>query len=545
MGNQHDSNGFDTITRRRLLASGVAVSGAALAGCLSPSGEGDADGEGPNGETSGDQLNFTQQVAPIEWDPVVANDAYSGQVYHGIYDMLYEYSPGELDMEPKLASDMPEIEEDGARFIIPLREEPEFHNGDPFTAEDVIHTFTAPVEEQTDNMPDFDMIESAEEIDEQTVQFDLAYAYAPFETLTLPSTFIVNAEARQNDPEAFNQTEPIGTGPYRFVEAEIGEYADIELWEDYWDDPSQVPSIRFEPAEDDAGRVSRILGRETHLIEGIPPADWDDLEAEEEIEIASVESTGYLYFAFNCAEGPTADPDVRRAIAHCHSTQSFVEDIFGDAAEWTNMSCAPATAEEIGMESMEYFQDLGYEFDPETAQQLLDESDAIDEGDTIDIIAPPDDVRQNWGELIADRLTEIGYGASVQVLDWDVFTSTYQSGDADEFQMYTLGWTGGADPDVYYYQLFHEDNAGVTQGHYYDNAEFHEAIVEARETFDDAERAALYNQIQETILEDCVHIPGWTDLNAAAYLSDEVEGIQADLQTTTNPRMDHPDVALR
>lgn len=545
MGNQHNSNGFDAITRRKLLASGVAVSGAALAGCLSPSDEGGNGAEGDGNGVGGDQLNFTQQVAPIEWDPVVANDAYSAQIYHTIYDGLYEFQPGELDMEPKLAADMPEVEEDGQRFIVELREEPEFSDGTPVTAEDVIHTFTAPVEEQTDNSPDFDMIASAEEIDEHTVQFDLEFIYAPFETLTLPQ-YIVNAEARQDDPDVFNETNPIGSGPYEFVDAEIGEFADVELRDDYWDDEDhQVQSIRYEPAEDDAGRVSRILGQETHLIEGIPPADWDDIEAEDSIEIASVESTGYLYFAFNCNEGPTADPDVRRAIAHCHSTQSYVEDIFGEAAEWTNMSAAPATAEEIGMEGPDYFQDLAYEFDPETAQELLDGSDAIDEGDTIDIIAPPDEVRQNWGELIADRLNEIGYGANVQVLDWDVFTSTYQSGDADEFQMYTLGWTGGSDPDIYYYQLFHEDNAGVTQGHYYDNAEFHEMIVEARQTFDDAERAALYNDIQELIIEDCVHIPGWTDLNAAAYLTDEVEGIQADLQTSENPRMDHPDVALR
>jgi peptide/nickel transport system substrate-binding protein len=316
------------------------------------------------------------------------------------------------------------------------------------TAEDVIHTFTAPVEEQTDNSPDFDMIASAEEIDEHTVQFDLEFVYAPFETLTLPQ-YIVNAEARQDDPEVFNTENPIGSGAYELVGAEIGEYADVELRDDYWDDEDhQVQSIRYEPAEDDASRVSRILGQETHLIEGIPPADWDDIEAEEGIDIASVESTGYLYFAFNCNEGPTADPDVRRAIAHCHSTQSYVEDIFGEAAEWTNMSAAPETADAIGMEGPDYFREQAYEFDPETAQELLDGSDAIDEGDTIDIIAPPDDVRQNWGELIADRLTEIGYGASVQVLDWDVFTSTYQTGDSDEFQMYTLGWTGGSDPDI-------------------------------------------------------------------------------------------------
>jgi peptide/nickel transport system substrate-binding protein len=544
MGKQHDADVFDAVTRRKLLASGVAVSGAALAGCLSPSGEGDPEeGEG-DGEPGADQLNFTQQVAPIEWDPVVANDAYSGQIYHTIYDGLYEYPPGSLDMEPKLAAEMPEVENDGMRYIVPLREEPEFHNGDPVTAEDVVHTFTAPVEEQTDNMPDFDMIESAEAIDEHTVQFDLAFVYAPFESITLPS-YVVNAEARQDDPEAFNTENPIGSGPYQFVEAEVGEFVDVEVWDDYWDEPSQVPSIRYEPAEDDAGRVSRILARETHLIEGIPPADWDDIEAEEGIEIESIESTGYLYFAFNCQEGPTTDPDVRRAIAHCHSTQNYVEEVLDEAAEWTNMSVAPATAEDIGMEGPEYFQEQAYEFDPDTAQQLLDDSDAIDEDDQIEIIAPPDEIRQNWGELIADRLNEIGYGANVQVLDWDVFTSTYQAGDADDFHMYTLGWTGGADPDIYYYQLFHEDNAGVTQGHYYDNAEVHETIIEARETLDDGERATLYNQIQETIIEDCVHIPGWNDLNAAAYVADEVEGLQADFQTTTNPRMDQPDLALR
>lgn len=542
---ENTSDRIGSISRRKLLASGVAVSGGALAGCLSPS---DEDAEGPDengGETSSDQLNFTQQVAPIEWDPVVANDAYSGQIYHAIYDTLYEYPPGELDLQPKLATDMPEIENDGMRYIVELEEGPEFHNGDPVLAEDVIHTYTAPVEEQTDNMPDFDMIESVEEIDERTIQFDLQFVYAPFETLTMPATYIVSASARQDDPEAFNQTNPIGSGPYQFVDADIGEYADIELWDDYWDEPSQIPSIRFEPAEDDAARVSRILAQETHLIEGIPPADWEDIEAEEGIDITSVESTGYLYMAFNCAEGPTADPEVRRAIAHCHSTQSFVEDIFGDAAEWTNMSVAPATAEAVGMEGPEYFREQAYEFDPDTAQELLDNSDAVDDGETFDIICPPDDVRRNWSELIADRLTEIGYGANVQQLDWGVFTDTYQSGDADEFQLYTLGWTGGVDPDVYYYQLFHEDNVGLTQGHYYDNAEFHDMIVEARQTIDEEERAAMYNEVQETIIEDCVHIPGWTDLNAAAYLSDSVEGLQADFQTTTNPRMDTPELALR
>ena len=536
-----------SLTRRHLLGSGVAVSAAFVAGCTGAEDPDDPD-EDPDADPvdaeAPEQLNFTQQVAPIEWDPIVLNDAYSTQITQTIYDGLYEYEPGTLDPQPKLAADEPEIEDDGETFIVELREEPEFHNGDPVTAEDVVHTFLAPVEEETDNMPDVDMIEDAQEIDEHTVEFTLEFPYAGFETIVLPSS-IVNAEVRQEDRDAYNFENPIGSGPYQFVDWEDGEFVDVELWDDYWDEPSQVPEIRYEPAEDDAGRVARILAEETHVMEGIPPQDWDAIEAEGGIGIESVESTGYLYMAFNCQGGPTEDPDVRRAIAHCHSAQAFVEDIFGEAAEWTNMSVAPATAEEFNMPDPDHFRDQAYEFDPDTAKELLDDSDAIDDGEELNIIVPPDDIRQNWAELIADRLNEIEYGASVQRLDWDVFTDSYTSGDPDEFNIYALGWTGGADPDVYFYQLFHEDNEGITQGHFYDNPEFHEQISEARQTFDSDERGEMYTEIQETIIEDCVHIPGWTDLNAVAYVEDAVEGLIASTSTSTNPHLDYPGLALR
>ncbi len=535
----HDS----ALTRRRLLASGVAVSAALATGYL----EGDNDAVYAEPSVSqaqqNEQLNVTQQVAPIEWDPIVLNDAYSNQITQTIYDGLYEYEPQTLDPQPKLAADDPEVERDGERYILELEDGPEFHNGDPVTAEDVVHTFLAPVEEETDNMPDYDMIEDAEAIDDQTVQFDLEHVYGPFETIVLPSA-IVNAEARQDDPEAFNTTDPVGSGPYQFVDATIGEFVDVERWDDYWDEPSEIEEIRFEPAEDDAGRVARILGQETHIMEGIPPADWEDIEATDGVAIESIESTGYLYMAFNCREGPTADPDVREAVALCHSPQDFVEGVLGEAASYTNMVIAPEVADEFDIDQ-EQFLDMAYEFDPEEAQSLLDGSDEIDEGDELEIIVPPDDIRQAWGELIADRLGEIGYGGNVRRLDWDVFTDSYTSGDADEFNIYSLGWTGGADPDVYFYQLFHEDNEGITQGHFYDDDDFHEMIRDARRSIDDDERSELYTEIQTEIIEEVVHIPGWNDLNAVAYLEDEVDGVLASTTTSTNPHLDHPDLSLQ
>ncbi len=539
---RRDTKHQSRITRRQAIASGAAVSASLfLAGCADDAEEGLPEDDDDTPEVA-DQLNITQQVAPIEWDPIVANDAYSGQIYHTIYDGLYEYDVQTVDPQPKIAADFPEIERDGERFIIPLREEPEFHDGTPVTAEDVVHSFMAPIEEQTDNMPDFDMIEEAEAVDDYTVQFDLEFPYGAFETVTL-ETYIVNSEVRQEDPDAFNLENPVGSGPYQFDQAEIGEFADVTLWEDYWDEPSQIPSIRWEPAEDDAGRVSRMLARETDVMEGIPPADWDAIEGEDEISIEDTADTGVFYLAFNCQEGPTADPDVRRAIAYCHSTSAYVDDVIAEAGQNINYPVGPTIAEEWDF-PVDEWNDMEYEFDPDRAQELLDNSDAIEEGDEIHFISPPDDLREQWCELVADRLNEIGYGGTVERLDWDTFTDTYQSGDADEFNVYSLGWTGGGDPDVYLYQLFHESQAGVNQGHFYENDEFHEKIVDARESVDMDERRELYIEVVEEILEEVIWIPGWNTLSAIAFDEDRVENVLPDTTTTTTPRMDLPDSAL-
>ena len=541
MSRQHDPCDNASLTRRHLLGSGVAVSAAMVAGCLGADDE-PADPDEPDVEVP-DQLNVTQQVAPVEWDPIVLNDAYSGQIVHTIYDGLYEYEVQTLEPQPKIAADVPEIERDGERYIVELREEPEFHDETPVTAEDVVHTFLAPVEEETDNMPDVAMIDTAEAIDEHTVQFDLEFPYGAFDNLVLARN-VVHSEARQEDPEAYNTENPIGSGPYQFVDAEIGEFADVELWEDYWDENSQVPEIRWEPAEDDAARVSRILAQETDVMEGIPPADWEDIEAQDGIGIGETEATGIFYMAFNTQEGPTADPDVRRAIAHCHSTGAFIDDVIGEAGTNVNMPVAPTIADEWDF-PVDEWNDMAYEFDPDLAQELLDGSDAIEEGEEIDFIVPPDDIRQQWAELAADRLNEIGYGGTVERMGWDVFLDTYSTGDADDYHAYTLGWTGGADPDVYLYQLFHRDNEGVTQGHYYDDDEFHEKIMDARQSVDRDERRELYVEVTEEILEECIWIPGWNDLSAIAYVEDRVENVLPDTSTTTTPRLDLPDVSLQ
>ncbi|WP_440766417.1 ABC transporter substrate-binding protein [Natronorubrum sp. DTA7] len=514
-----------TATRRRLLASGAAVSAAVVAGCI-----GGDEGPGDDG------LLYTQEVSPDgEFDPVITFDAYSAQINNLVYDGLYEYDFN-LDPQPKLAAGEPEEERDGERYIVELVDGAEFHNGDPVTAEDVVHTLTAPVEEETQNMPTFQMVDvdNTEAVDEQTVQIDLEFPYGAFTELQLVAN-IVNAEVREDDRDTYI-TDPVGSGPFTFEDWTSDEYVELEAWDDYWDDPApELESVRFEAAEDDAGRVSQILAGDTDAIATVPPEDWDQIEGEEGIEVHRTESPSYMYVAFNCNDGGTTDPDVRRGVAHAFSIDEFVNQNLGDSAVPLE-SPIPPLVDELGWDfPTDDWADMSPGYDPDEAQELLDGAAPDDWNPTI--IVPPDDVRIALGELIASRLDELGYDAEVQSLDFATLGETYVTGDADDYEMYILGWTGGPDPDVYLYNLFHEDNEGISQGHFYEGSDdFHDNIMEARETVDQDDRRELYIDVVDEIVEEVPVMAAYSPHNTIAT-QDYVRDLQPHPAVASNPQL--------
>ncbi|MCU4972266.1 ABC transporter substrate-binding protein [Halobacteria archaeon AArc-m2/3/4] len=509
---------------------------------------------GQVGAQEGDgSIHITQQVEPAQdYDPVVLNDAYSARIANHIYDGLYEFGP-ELEIEPKVAVGEPEVEEDGMRYIVEIEDGIEFHNGDPLTAEDVLHSFTAPVEEETDNAPTFDMIdiEASDTIDEHTVQFDLLEPYGPFPTMTL-ATNIVNMDLRLEEEDvdpaerSYNVDDPVGSGPYQYVDHAEGEFFDMVRWDDYWDEPlPNVEEVRWVATEDDAARTAQIRAGDTDFITGIPPADYELLDGEDGVEVYNTPSISYFYIAFNCNDGPTQEPEVRNAIDHTFSASAFIDDIIGELGENAVAPMGPSVLEEWGFPADEYAE-MENEYDPEQAAEMMEGH--VPDGWEPELIAPPDDIRIALMERVAARLgemTQFGVDINPQVrsLSWGEFLDRYTTGDADDYAAYTLGWTGHNDPDAYYWALFHEENEGVTQGHYYDNSEFHQTIRDARETFDEDERFDLYDQATRMLLEDKVHIPAYSIHNSIAALP-HVEDLEVHPHSSIKPRLvsDHHNV---
>ena len=524
-------------TRRQALAGAAASGSFLLAGCAGGSGDGSGD------DPSSQELYFAQVKGPLDMDPIVINDVPSAQIANQIYDGLYEYDDG-LGVVPKIAADSPTVERDGTRYIVPIRDDATFQNGDPVTAEDVVHTVVAPVEEETENASEVDMVEAAEIVDETTVQFDLAYPYGAFQTTLVRN--VVDKSVRTDDRGAYNE-DPVTSGPFRLAEWEPESYATLERWDDYWDDSNGLPNVstvEFDPIQEQTTRVTELETGNVDIIETIPPQLYETVETNENATIDETPGVGYFYLAFNCAEGPTTDPTVREAVDYCFSMDQAVEN-FIEPAGVRQVSPYPRTLAEEWEFPLDEWSEISHDRDLEMAQQLFDEA-GISTDYEWRIIVPPDDKREQIGISIGDGLQNAGFeNVQVQRLEWGTFTDSYTSGSEEDFNMYTLGWSGSPDPDSFAYQLLSQETEGVTNGTFHDYDEASEMLTQARESADREERRQLYTDATTRLLEGRVHIPAY-NLKNTYGIRDSVSGfgshpISSEIQLFT----DHTNVSVQ
>ncbi len=538
---------YPTPTRRRVLRSvGAGAVGVSIAGCVGggngDSGNGDSSGDNENsgsgngGSGGSNRLVYAQQVDPIQLDPLVVGDIYSYQVINRVFDPLYEFGEG-TELVPKLAVDEPTVERDGQRYIIEITDEAQFHDGEPVTAEDVEHTYTAPVEEEDLGDDALETIDTIELIDDRTVQIDLEFPFVPFEIEVLTNN-IVSKAARTADREAYNTEPPIGSGPYQLTTWRQGEVAELTRWDDYWDELPNVETVELVPVEEDTTRATRLQTEESDVIDGIPPQIWDTVEGIDGAELRDVPGINYYFAAFNCNQGPTADPMVREAIDYAFSMDQAVEN-FVEPAGTRNYAPLPLPVVEEWDMPIDEWSEIPHDKDGDRALELMEEAGVPDDYE-FTILSPPDDIREQIAVSIGNGLEEIGYDTQVQRLEWGSFLDNIDTGDDEDYNIYLLGYLNPPDPDLYFTPLFHESNAGnAPNGVFYENDDVMEKITTARRSTDFEERRELYIDVATQLLEDRVHLAGYspkTTIGVREYVDDFVVHPRQRL----NPRMVGP-----
>lgn len=533
-------------TRRRLLQSGAAVTTAGvLAGCAGGGDSTDSPTEssGGGGDTSdsnddestampGGSLSIGQAKSGVHFDPIRQMSVPASLVANRMYSSIYTYGEG-TELQPEIATDLPEITNDGTRWTFDVREDATFQNGDPITPEDVVYAIEQPVVEETQLAADFNMVDSVS-VDGQTVVIDLAFPFAVFQH-SLVQHVIPKAVREEEKAEEGWTGNYVGSGPFKLVDFQEGEHAQLERWDDHWGTTANLSEVEFVPIPEPTTRLTSFQNNDVRVIQDIPPRLWGTIEGMEDATIHERPAISYFYASFNCNEGPTTDPEVRRAVDLSFSMDDAVSNFVEPTGVRVNSPIPAAVAEDWDFPVQEWAE-MQSDKDVDEAKAILDDNENVPDDWNMNIIVPPDDKREQIGTSIGNGLSEAGYSASVQRLDWGTYLDTFLTGDPDDYHLYVLGWSGPPDPSDFMYNLFAQDMAGVNQGHFYENDELDQLINDARESADRDERKELYEQAVPIILEERVNLPSYTLKNTWA-VKDSVKDFTNHPIGYMNPRL--------
>ncbi len=520
-----------------LLALGVA-------GCGGDDDDGDQAGDTGAAEEEGDgggggTLVFAGAADPVVLDGALVSDGESLRVIDQIYESLVSLEPGTTELAPGLAQSW-ELSEDGLEYTFELQEGVTFHDGEPFNAEAVCYNFdrwynfTGSLQNpsasyywqtvfggfaETDpdsGAPEESYFESCEAPDEGTVVIRLTSpSSAILGALSLSNFSIASPAALEefgaNDGEvdeegifhptgSFGTEHPIGTGPFKFVSWTRGESLVLERNDDYWGEPANIEELIFRPISDNAARLQALQSGEIQGYDLVEPQDVSTIEADENLQILDRPPFNVGYVGINQAHAPLDQIEVRQAIAAALNRQEVVDTFYGGRGEVAHAFMPPDV---VG-----YADDVTqYEYDPERAQQLLQEA-GVQTPLELTFCYPTDvsrpympDPQRNF-EAFAASLNDAGFRIQPRSAPW----SPDYLGLVDEGRcpLYLLGWTGDfGDPDNFVGTFFQTPQKAWG----FENQEIFDILNEAEAETDLEAREQLYQEANRLIMDFLPGVP--------------------------------------
>ena len=327
---------------------------------------------------------------------------------------------------PWIATDW-EMSEDGLALTVHLRDDVYFSSGTKLTAEDVKFTYErVALGENLKNAKLQGELESVEVVDDTTCIFHFTKPTPRFFVDSIRFG-ILSKEAYDADPDTFFR-HPVGSGPFIVTDFDPNT-SDItfERNDDWWawteENKSNVDIIKYTAIPDETSRTSALRAGEIDLVEDISLDDISVLESEG-MKAETFFQQRHYFFAVNCNEGnPLSDLKVRQALSMCIDRESICSAILGggEPADW------PFASFMAGYDA----ENAGYEYDPEAAKALLEESSYNGEEITIlygnGVMPRGDEVMQ----AIQAMANAIGFNISIEILDNATVVEKRESGEYD------------------------------------------------------------------------------------------------------------------
>ncbi len=411
-----------------------------------------------------------------------------------------------LNAEGRAEGDLAEswtVSDDNLVYTFTLRAA-NFHDGTPVTSADVVYSMTDILAANQGRFKTaFAQMASVEAPDPHTVVITLKQPYAPliglltvFDAPVLPKHVYEGTDPLTNPANS----EPIGSGPFKFATWVRGERIEIVRNDDYFLDKALLDKIIFRIVPQDVARSTALETGEADLLWGfyLPPADLPRLQANPDLQTWTGITIPALYFVFVNNRTPGLDDArVRQALMYAVDREQIVEQAQGGLGQ--SASGPFGAGFRYAYDQSTDYRTL-YPFDPEKARALLADAGVSD----LTLRFVYDSARGAFaaaGEIMRDQLRGVGITLELQPVERAVMVDRVYNGD---FDLSMQSFTSGGDPAIGYHRIYHSADPGTAfvNATGYANAQVDALLEQAAGLADQDARAAVYDRAMAILAQD-------------------------------------------
>ena len=403
-----------------------------------------------------------------------------------------------------------------------LRKGVKFHNGNPFTAEDVKFSFERLSNpEVSEFINTGKSIASIDIIDDYTVVIKTKDPI-PWFANNLHQLYIMDKESTEARDPGVVGLKPIGTGAYKLVEWVKGSYVRFEANEDYWEGAPPIKKVELRPITESSTRFAALASGQVQVVSGVPVELYEKVVKDEKLKVVKRPARRAIFLALGNKPGsPVADIRVRKAMYMAINEDEIIEKIMRGHASPAAQIVDPATiGHNPALERLRY--------NPEMAKKLLKEA-GYEKGFDITLAGPNDRYIQDEqiAEAVVKYLAKVGIRAKLDVKPKSIF---FPEVTGQKHDFYLIGWFDGAfDMGRTYSKLIHtrdkERGFGGWNGTGFSDKKIDTMLEGTSGIVDQAKRKKLLQDLNKAAMADKI---AWIPLHYQVdiYAIQEGKGIK-------------------
>ena len=453
----------------------------------------------------GRSLVIVQGQDPQNWDPIATFLLSWGMVGCQIFDGLVDRGP-DLKLRPGLATSW-STSDDGLNWVFKLRQGVTFHDGEPFNAAAVKFTFDrllGPEGAKGPQQGNYKSIDHVQIVDPYTVRMVMKVKDPVIITkLAGYGAMIVPPKYVQDHGSAYFGANPVGTGPFKFVEYRKDDHLTLAANRTYWGGAPRVSAVTYRFVPEAATRVAELQAGRADIAQGVPVSQASVVKGDANLALLPVGSPTVLEIRFDPSKPPAGDVRFRKAVIAAIDVQKIIDTILQGYGHRVSTFQSPLS---FGNDSSL----KPYPFDAARAKSLLAEA-GVRAGTDVSLSFPSNNADfREAAQAMVSYLGAVGLKLTLTPVEQVTYFSDTLP-HAKTGPIYEFGWGGWTlDFDNTAYLLYHK---GEYWNPVFSDAEVEKYLEAERTTNDQKVRLKAFEGLDRRLYDLAIDFPLWQQVN--------------------------------